>query len=73
MEDGYQESEVLEQFLRDDIEANQSNIGPLESEESDAEGVEIQGYLLQTVLSVNKLDRNSNIWDGDSDASIGDG
>ncbi len=64
---------MLERLLRDDIEADQSNIGPLESEDSEARGVEIQGYLPETVLSMNKLDPSCNISDGDSDVSMGGG
>ncbi len=64
---------VLKQLLRDDTEADQSNISPLENEDSDAGGVEIQGYLLETVLSMNKLDPSTNISDRDSDASMGSG
>ncbi len=64
---------MLKRLLRDDVEADQSNIGPLESEDSDAGGVEIQGYLPETVLSMNKLDLRSNISDGDSEASKGGG
>ena len=44
---------MLERFLRDDIEAHQKDIDLLESEDSDAGGVEIQGYLPETVLSIN--------------------
>ncbi len=64
---------MLERFLRDDIEAHQKDIDLLESEDSDAGGVEIQGYLPETVLSMNKLDSRSNINDGDSDVSMGGG
>ncbi len=45
----------------------------LESEDSDAGSVEVQGYLSETVLSKNILDPSSNISDGDSDASMGGG
>ncbi len=62
---------MLERLLRDDIEADQSNIDPLKSEDSDAGGVEIQSYLPEVVLSSNKLGPSNNISDGDSDASVG--
>ncbi len=62
---------MLKWFLRDDVEADQSNIGPLESEDSDTGGVDIEGYLPEIVLSMNKLDLSSNISDGDSEASKG--
>ena len=55
------------------IEADQSNIGPLESEDSDTGGVKIQGYVQETVPNMIKLDPNSNISEGDSDASVGGG
>ena len=60
-------------MLTDDIEGDQSNMYPLESEDSDAGGVEIQAYNLEVVLSMNKLGLNSNIIDGNSDASVGGG
>ncbi len=63
---------MLEILLSDDFEADQ-NIDALETEDSDAGGVEIQGYLPETVLSMNKLHPNSNICDGNSDASVGVG
>ncbi len=37
-------SQQLERLLSDDFEANQSDIYALESEDSDARAVEIQGY-----------------------------
>lgn len=40
----------------------------LENENSDAGRIEIQGYLPETVLSLNELDPSSNITDGDIDA-----
>ncbi len=58
---------MLERLLRDEIKADQSNIGPLDS---DAGGVEILSYLPETVLIMNKLDPSSNISDGDSDTSM---
>ncbi len=39
------QSEVLERMLSDDFETAQSNIDTLDSEDSDAGAVEIQGYL----------------------------
>ncbi len=61
---------MLERLLREDTEADQSDIDPLESKDSDAGGVEIQGYLPESVMSINKLDPISNISYGDSDASM---
>ena len=43
----------MERLLRDDIKADQSNIDTLESEDSDAGGAEIQGYLPEVVLCMN--------------------
>lgn len=41
LKDGYWKIEVLEQLLSDNFEANQSNMNPLESEDSDVWGIEI--------------------------------
>ena len=51
--------------------ADQSDIDTLESENSGAGGVEIQGYLPEAVLIMNELDPSSNISDGNSDAFCG--
>ena len=61
---------MLERLLREDIEADQSDIDLLVSEDSDAGGVEIQGYLPESVMSKNKRDPSSNISYGDNDASM---
>ena len=50
---------MLKRLLRDDVEADHTNIGPQES--LDAGGVEIPGYLPETLLSMHKLDCSSNI------------
>ncbi len=43
-------SEALERLLSDDFEADQRQIDALESEDIDAGGADIQGYLPETVL-----------------------
>ncbi len=55
---------MLEQLLSICFEAGQNSIDALESEDSDAGGVDIQGYLSKTVLQTNKLDPSSDISDG---------
>ncbi len=64
---------MLERLLSNDYEADQSDIDPLESEDSDTGDVEIHGYLQEAMLSMNELNPSSSISHGDSDASVGEG
>ncbi len=61
---------MLERLLSVCFEADQNGIDSLKSEDCDAGGVEIQGYLPETVLTINKLDRSIYISNGDIDASM---
>ncbi len=61
LEDGYYQSQALERLLSDDFEADQSDIDALESEDSDAGGVEIQGYLPEALQSLNELYPSSSV------------
>ncbi len=63
----------MKRLLWNDIEAPQSDIDPLESKDSDAGGVEIQGYIPESLLIMNKFGSSSKISDGDSDACMGVG
>ncbi len=56
----------MERLLSDDFEADQSDTDALESEDSDAGAVEIQGNLPEALQSMHEL---SSVSDGDSDAS----
>ncbi len=61
-------------MLSDDFEADQSDTDDaLESEDSDAGAVEIQGYLPEALQSMHEFYPSSSVSNGDNSVSEGGG
>ncbi len=63
----------MERLPSDDLEADQSDMDVLKSEDSDAGAVEIQGYLPEALQSIHEFYPSSSVSDGNRDTSEGGG